>query len=733
MSNVCSLSPEELYLCCVAALLIAPQAATITPAANRKGRRALMVLLLREIRGNCSTSTFPSLAQMCSKLQQQLGTFAPPFTTLLQDLLKAAGFDPSSPIGLFLRRCRATFLLMPFEGVVRLFNALQSDLQAQLQLVSGSSHAAAHNTCSDRGAASSTGLWRSGLRDDSSLERVLAEQQRNCLQQGPSVPACQLDALLDEIASSASSARGGLELPRATYVRLCNAIQHRDFTTALDQLHRYYDNSQSASDKSKGGLGTLAGQDRGLHQNALLSLCNLHAEFGHTHSAIQALVETLRMAQQASDSQGQAHALAAMCSLFGGVAPGSPGLPEDSLASVKLGSHHLQLLRLLHRLHGEARRLVLPHLSAYASVSLASFSLQHSLQCSDGSLQVPLSPKGPSTGLQTPGAAGTPAAGTAGVSTPLALEDATPAPPTIHVSASLRYVSRLQLQSALSAAAPTSQSAIPGTFASSTSSRGLMGGELYSGPILFDTSRPGMAGACSAAVQPCAGAAHLVLSAAWRVQGGAVLAHTHALMHLACYSDTASRDERATAFAQLAQVTHERRGPDAAAAVLEAAAHAFPLVQPKAIAVVQGTVQHATMLATGQLAAAERCSADVLSAAEPASHLDVRIRLQSQHLVVQGLTASGDLARAFAAATDLFANSTHAGLQYEAMQALLLLSEVHLAANDPMGALQYSLACRLHARELHHDILAAQAAVSVACCWLALSPSNLPEIISMLQ
>lgn len=64
---------------------------------------------------------------------------------------------------------------------------------------------------------------------------------------------------------------------------------------------------------------------------------------------VQALVETLRMAQQASDSQGQAHALAAMCSLFGGVAPGSPGLPEDGLASVKLGSHHLQLLRLLRR------------------------------------------------------------------------------------------------------------------------------------------------------------------------------------------------------------------------------------------------------------------------------------------------------------------------------------------------------------------------------------------------
>lgn len=40
-------------------------------------------------------------------------------------------------------------------------------------------------------------------------------------------------------------------------------------------------------------------------------------------------------------------------------------------------------------------------------------------------------------------------------------------------------------------------------------------------------------------LQPCAGSAHLVLSAAWRVQGCAVLAHTHALIHLACYSDVA--------------------------------------------------------------------------------------------------------------------------------------------------------------------------------------------------
>lgn len=76
---------------------------------------------------------------------------------------------------------------------------------------------------------------------------------------------------------------------------------------------RYYDNSQSASDKSKGGLGTSAGQDRGLHQNALLSLCNLHAEFGHTRSAIQ--VTMARYCRQASFPQSVSRLIACMCAV----------------------------------------------------------------------------------------------------------------------------------------------------------------------------------------------------------------------------------------------------------------------------------------------------------------------------------------------------------------------------------------------------------------------------------
>ena len=48
-------------------------------------------------------------------------------------------------------------------------------------------------------------------------------------------------------------------------------------------------------------------------------------------------------------------------------------------------------------------------------------------------------------------------------------------------------------------------------------------------------------------------------------------------------------------------------------------------------------------------------------------------------------------------------------MQVEAVQCLLLLAEVHLAAQNPLGAFPYALSCMLHATSpaMQHDMLAA--------------------------
>ena len=62
------------------------------------------------------------------------------------------------------------------------------------------------------------------------------------------------------------------------------------------------------------------------------------------------------------------------------------------------------------------------------------------------------------------------------------------------------------------------------------------------------------------AVEKLAGSAHLLQAAAWKLAGNRSLSQASALTHLACYSETASSEDRALAYAQLAHVAMSKKG-----------------------------------------------------------------------------------------------------------------------------------------------------------------------------
>ncbi len=89
-------------------------------------------------------------------------------------------------------------------------------------------------------------------------------------------------------------------------------------------------------------------QYAGRYQSALLSLSAAHASFGHPQEALQALHETLRVAQQGGDAWCLLHALAALCrtlDMSAGVRPGR-GVAH---ATLEFGAveEQLRLVRLL--------------------------------------------------------------------------------------------------------------------------------------------------------------------------------------------------------------------------------------------------------------------------------------------------------------------------------------------------------------------------------------------------
>ena len=84
----------------------------------------------------------------------------------------AAGVDPSSPLGLFLRQCRVAFLRLPFEGVVHLLTELQRALHA-------ATNGPADGAERDRGDGGSAVLPAGSLRERPAVEAFLNRQLRH--------------------------------------------------------------------------------------------------------------------------------------------------------------------------------------------------------------------------------------------------------------------------------------------------------------------------------------------------------------------------------------------------------------------------------------------------------------------------------------------------------------------------------------------------------------------------
>jgi hypothetical protein len=94
-----------------------------------------------------------------------------------------------------------------------------------------------------------------------------------------------------------------------------------------------------------------------------------------------------------------------------------------------------------------------------------------------------------------------------------------------------------------------------------------------------------------------------------------------------------------------------------------------------------------------------------------------RCRLDAEERVARTLLAAGRHEEAASATRTLFATASNTGQPLHATRLLLLLARVHREAAAPLPALPYALAAAHHARALHADQLAAEAAVELARLW----------------
>jgi len=186
------------------------------------------------------------------------------------------GLEQSSVLGIFVRKVLITFHATMFEGLSELYTHVEEYVEAF-------SNNAANE---DEDTAMHTELCH------------FVHHHGGLVEKAP--PSLHLDPRIDGMLQRMGNPPGG------SYLRYLYAMQNKDYPAAIEHLHRYFDYGMfgRALRNDRADI-----KDRPIFHWALLNLAGLHFRFGHMALALQALEETVRLAQHASDHKCLANAL----------------------------------------------------------------------------------------------------------------------------------------------------------------------------------------------------------------------------------------------------------------------------------------------------------------------------------------------------------------------------------------------------------------------------------------
>ncbi|GBG64458.1 hypothetical protein CBR_g44342 [Chara braunii] len=472
----------------------------------------------------------------------------------------------------------------------------------------------------------------------------------------------------------------------------------------------------------------------GRFQAALLSLGSMHVQFGHVREALQALNETVRIAQQNNDDVCLAHALGSLCHLLsnavglpdvsGAVGGGGRGIESSPRMQIQeQQQQELLVFQLLKQCLRRAQELRLPHLVAFSRLALAKFHMTHVHRL-------------PPIGSQRPAASG-------GLGSY-----------PIDVCKYLRL-------SALHYDVLGVSALMPAPAGPGVGLRGLHmpGGDMYGRPppigpmnvpgapggVSTSAAASAMAAAAAAAagsggrlgpvagsVAKLAGTAHLLRAASWEIYGSASSARASALIHAYCYGDVASADDSCLAYVKLASQLAAHKGFAVAMASIRVAMRRFPLPANRRLRVMQLSLIHDQALNRGEMKLAEVASAQLNAVASPVDGVDMELKIEAGIRRARTLLATERIDQAAEVAYELFSRCYQTGLQIECPKVLLLFAEIYKAAGNAVVGLFYALACISQCQSFNMDVVWAAATVVLAELWLMLGASHAPQALSHL-
>jgi anaphase-promoting complex subunit 5 len=205
----------------------------------------------------------------------------------------------TSPLGAFIRRCHLEYTRLQFQDAVELWQQLiayraPSHMQFErknpafqrhmldnnlTELGVDSSHLLAHIMYRDQLSGEGTSQAYSAHDVEKLLEFQVSEMQ--CF--GSRLPEGMLQTL------GRMSEMGNTTPKLVHYLKFLDSWRAGDYTSAFDNLHRYFDY-------------TMQSRDRTFYQYALLNLAILQADFGCSAEAIPAMQEAIATARENKDT-----------------------------------------------------------------------------------------------------------------------------------------------------------------------------------------------------------------------------------------------------------------------------------------------------------------------------------------------------------------------------------------------------------------------------------------------
>lgn len=229
------------------------------------------------------------------------------------------------------------------------------------------------------------------------------------------------------------------------------------------------------------------------------------------------------------------------------------------------------------------------------------------------------------------------------------------------------------------------------------------------------------------------GSSLLLRATTWEMYGSTSLARINALVYATCCADTSSSDDLALACVKLIQHMAAYKGYIEAFLAFRIIEEKFHVISKSRISLLKLQLLHERALHRGHLKVAQQACDELGALASPVTGVDSDLKTEVSLRHARTLLAANQFSQAAEVAHSLFCTCYKFTKQVDKASVLLLLAEIHKKSGNAALGLPYALASILFCQSFNLDLLKASATLTLAELWLSHGPSEAQRALALLH